>query len=55
MVAVEANSDISSGDCPEGMPSMKDGPQGIPCAVPADRIFRELAEALGKTAPLPGQ
>jgi D-alanyl-D-alanine carboxypeptidase len=55
VVAVEVNSDISSGDCPEEMPTMKAGPQGIPCAAPADRIFRALAEALGKPAPLPAQ
>jgi D-alanyl-D-alanine carboxypeptidase len=53
VVAVEVNSDISSGDCPEDTPTMKDGPQGIPCAAPADRIFRALAEALGKPAPAP--
>jgi hypothetical protein len=34
---------------------MKDGPQGFTCAVPADRIFRALAEALGKPAPAPAQ
>jgi D-alanyl-D-alanine carboxypeptidase len=51
VVAVEVNSDISSGDCPEGRPTMKDGPQNIPCDVPAGRIFKALAEALGKPAP----
>ena len=51
VVAVEANSDISSGDCPEGRPTMKDAPQNIPCDVPAGRIFKALAEALGKPAP----
>jgi D-alanyl-D-alanine carboxypeptidase len=55
VVAVEVNSDISSGDCPEEMSTMKDGPQDIPCGVPADRIFRALAEALGKPAPAPSQ
>jgi len=55
VIAVEANSDISSGDCPEGTPTMKDGPQDIACAEPADRIFRALAEALGKPAPAPAQ
>jgi D-alanyl-D-alanine carboxypeptidase len=56
VVAVEVNSDISSGDdCPEDRPTMTDGPQGIPCADPADRIFRALAEALGKPAPDPAQ
>jgi D-alanyl-D-alanine carboxypeptidase len=53
VVAVEVNSDIVSGDCPEETPTVKDGPQGIPCAEPADRIFRALAEALGKPAPAP--
>ena len=55
VVAVEVNTDISSGDCPEGTPTMKDGPQDIACAEPADRIFRALAEALGKPAPAPSQ
>jgi hypothetical protein len=56
VVAVEVNSSyIFSGDCPEDVPTMKDGPQGIPCALPADRIFRALAEALGKPAPAPPQ
>jgi D-alanyl-D-alanine carboxypeptidase len=55
VVAVEVNSDISSGDCPKEEPSMKDGPQDVPCAEPADRIFRALAEALGKPAPAPAQ
>jgi D-alanyl-D-alanine carboxypeptidase len=49
-VAVAVNSDISSGDCPEDKPTMTDGPRGIPCDDPADRIFRALAEALGKPA-----
>jgi transposase len=55
VVTVEVNSDIASGDCPEEMSTMKEGPQGITCAVPADRIFRALAEALGKPAPAPAQ
>jgi D-alanyl-D-alanine carboxypeptidase len=55
VVAVEVNSDISSGDCPTDTPTMKDGPQDIICAEPADRIFRALAEALGKPAPAPSQ
>jgi D-alanyl-D-alanine carboxypeptidase len=54
-VVVEVNSDISSGDCPEDRPTMTDGPQGIPCADPALRIFRALAEALGKPAPAADQ
>jgi D-alanyl-D-alanine carboxypeptidase len=53
VVTVEVKSDISSGDCPEDRPTMEDGPQDLPCAGPADRIFRELAEALGKPAPAP--
>jgi D-alanyl-D-alanine carboxypeptidase len=55
VVAVEVNSEISSGDCPEDMPTMTDGPLSIPCADPADRIFRALAEALGKPAPASSQ
>jgi D-alanyl-D-alanine carboxypeptidase len=47
---VEVNSDIPSGDCPSDKPTMTDGPRGIPCDDPADRIFRALAEALGKPA-----
>ena len=55
VLVVEADSDIFSGDCPEGRPTMKDGPQNIPCDVPASRIFRALAEALGKPAPTAAQ
>jgi D-alanyl-D-alanine carboxypeptidase len=54
-MVVEVNSDISSGDCPEDVPISKDGPQDIPCAAPADRIFRALAEALGQPAPAQAQ
>ncbi len=50
-MVVEVNSDIPSGDCPADKPTMTDGPHGLPCADPADRIFRALAEALGKPAP----
>jgi hypothetical protein len=53
VVAVEVNSDISSGDCPKDTPTMSEWPRGIPCDLPADRIFRALAEALGKPAPSP--
>jgi D-alanyl-D-alanine carboxypeptidase len=55
VMVVEVNSDISSGDCPEDRPTMTDGPQGIPCSDPALRIFRALAEALGKPAPAADQ
>jgi D-alanyl-D-alanine carboxypeptidase len=55
VVVVEVNSDISSGDCPEGRPTMKDGPQNIPCDLPADRSFKALAEALGEPAPAASQ
>ena len=55
MVAVKVNSDISSGDCPEDRPTMTDGLQDIPCADPALRIFRALAEALGKPTPAADQ
>ena len=54
-VVVEVNSDIDSGDCPEDVPTLTDGPQGMPCAHPADRIFRALAEALGQPAPAQAQ
>jgi D-alanyl-D-alanine carboxypeptidase len=50
VVVVATNSDIPSGDCPSDKPTMTDGPRGIPCDDPADRIFRALAEALGKPA-----
>ena len=53
VVAVEVNSDISSGDCPKDVPTMTEGPQGVPCELPADRIFGALADALGKPAPSP--
>ncbi len=53
VVAVEVNSDIPSGDCPKDEPTLMEGPQHIPCDLPADRIFRALAEALGKPAPSP--
>ncbi len=53
VVAVEVNSNIDSGACPEDTPTMMDHPQeDIACAAPADRIFRALAEALGKPAPV---
>ena len=55
VLVVEANSDIFSGDCPEDRPTMKDGAQNIPCDVPASRIFKALAEALGKPAPAASQ
>ena len=51
-VVVEVNSDIPSGDCPDDRPTMTDSPHDIPCADPAVRIFRALAEALGQ--PVPG-
>jgi D-alanyl-D-alanine carboxypeptidase len=53
VVAVEVNSDISSGNCPKGVPVMKEWSRSIPCELPAGRIFEALAEALGKPAPLP--
>ena len=53
VVAVEVNSDIPSGECPKDVPTLRGGPQGISCDLPADRIFRALAEALGKPAPSP--
>ena len=53
VAAVEVNSDIYSGNCPKAVPTLMDGPQGIRCDLPADRIFRALAEALGKPAPSP--
>jgi D-alanyl-D-alanine carboxypeptidase len=55
VLVVEVNSDIFSGDCPEDRPTVKDGPQNIPCDVPASRIFKALAEALGKPAPAAAQ
>lgn len=45
---MEVNSDIASGDYPNDKPTMIDGPKGIPCEDPADRIFRGLAKALGE-------
>jgi D-alanyl-D-alanine carboxypeptidase len=52
-MVVEVNSDISSGDCPADQPTMTDGPKGIPCEDPADRIFGGLAKALGEPRALP--
>ena len=53
VVAVEVNSDISSGNCPKGVPIMKEWSRSIPCELPATRIFEALADALGKPAPSP--
>ena len=53
VVVVEVNSDISSGKCPKDVPTMNEWPRGIPCELPADRIFEALAEALGKPSPSP--
>jgi D-alanyl-D-alanine carboxypeptidase len=53
VVAVEVNSDISSGKCPKDVPTMNEWPRTIPCELPADRIFEALAEALGKPSPSP--
>jgi D-alanyl-D-alanine carboxypeptidase len=55
-VVVEVNSDIAAGrNCPASLPTLKDGPKDVPCDLPAPRIFRALAEALGKPAkPMPG-
>ena len=53
VAVVEVNSDIPSGDCPKDAPTLMDGPKDIRCDLPADRIFRALAEALGKPAPSP--
>ena len=53
VVAVEVNSDISSGKCPKDVPTMSELPQSVPCELPADRIFEALADALGKPAPSP--
>jgi D-alanyl-D-alanine carboxypeptidase len=39
VVAVEVNSDISSGKCPKDVLVMKECPQSVPCELPADRIF----------------
>src|SRR5919112_3281122 len=55
VLVVETNSDIFSGDCPEGRPTMKDGPQNIPCDVPASRTFKGIAKALGEPAPAADQ
>lgn len=53
VVAVEVNSDIESGECPKDDPTLRGGPQSISCDLPADRIFRALADALGQPAPSP--
>ena len=53
VVAVEVNSDISSGKCPKDVPLMKEWPRSVPCELPADRSFEALDEALGKPSPSP--
>ena len=53
VVAVEVNSDIPSGNCPKGVPIMKEWSRSVPCELPATRIFEALADALGKPAPSP--
>jgi D-alanyl-D-alanine carboxypeptidase len=53
VVVVEVNSAIPSGDCPPEVQTMPDGPKGIPCQGPADRINSALTEALGKPFPPP--
>jgi D-alanyl-D-alanine carboxypeptidase len=55
VVAVEANADYLSGDCPEEVPTMTNGVQGVPCDIPAEPIFAALAGALGKPFPLTHQ
>ncbi|WP_253949241.1 serine hydrolase [Mangrovicoccus sp. HB161399] len=45
-VAVQANSDIPSGDCGE-MDVLPGNPGGVACASPATRVFAALSEALG--------
>ena len=51
-VVVEANSDISSGNCP-GQPTLIDDPFDGLCALPADRIMKTVAASLGHTYMLP--
>jgi D-alanyl-D-alanine carboxypeptidase len=45
-VAVQTNSDISSGNCSES-PTLQDNPFDVECAVPAVRILVALSTALG--------
>ena len=54
VMAVEVNTNILAGDCPEDMPTF-DVEEDITCAAPTDRVFRALAEALGQPAPVPAQ
>jgi D-alanyl-D-alanine carboxypeptidase len=51
-VVVEANSDISSGSCPE-LPTLNDDPITKRCAAPADRIMGAVAGSLRHPYPLP--
>ncbi|HEX5848679.1 MAG TPA: serine hydrolase domain-containing protein [Rubrobacter sp.] len=55
VLVVETSSDIFSGDCPEERPTMKGGPKGTPCDLPASRTFKALARALGEPAPAAAQ
>jgi D-alanyl-D-alanine carboxypeptidase len=47
-VAVQTNSDIASGDCPQS-PTLNDDPRTLVCSAPATRIFVALSTALGHT------
>jgi D-alanyl-D-alanine carboxypeptidase len=47
-VAVQTNSDIASGDCPQS-PTLNDDPRTLVCSAPATRIFVALSAALGHT------
>src|ERR671918_1772998 len=51
-VAVEANSDIASGEC-RGQETLIDDPFRGQCAIPADRIMGEVAASLGRPYHLP--
>ncbi|GLS23530.1 beta-lactamase [Labrys miyagiensis] len=54
-VAVQTNSDIASGDCPES-PTLTDDPRDTACSSPATRIFAAVTEALGhKFTPIPSK
>ncbi len=52
-IAVQTNSDISSGDCPADTPTLPDNSRDLSCSSPATRIFVALTKALGHPFVMP--
>ncbi len=53
-VTVLTNADIASGDCTQST-TLKNNPTGIPCSLPAGRLFQAVAVALGHPFAAPAQ